>query len=116
MWFYSTDNKLLILHRPVSFLTCYNVQQWCGVRARICPLPENSKENEDIHDVELDHLIIDLVKVIFLRILQIMHSSRRAIPHPQGYICYQCQHAQQGSGLRPALGVSLIYLNVHMLY
>lgn len=67
------------------------------MKTRICPLPENSKENEDINDVELDHLIFDLIKVVSLRILQIMHSSRRAIPHPQGYTCHQCQHAQQGS-------------------
>lgn len=86
------------------------------MRARIRPLPENSKENEDLYDVVLDHLIFDLVKVISLRILQIMHSSRRPIPHPQWYTCHQCQYAQQDSGLRPALCVSLIYINVHMLY
>lgn len=86
------------------------------MRARIHPLPENSKENEDLHDIELDHLAFDLAKVISLRILQIMHSSRRPIPHPQWYTCHQCQRTQQGSGLQPALRVSLIYLNVHMLY
>lgn len=54
----------------------------------------------------LSWIIFDLVKVISLRKPQIMHSSRRVISHPQWYTCHQCQHAQQGSGLWPALCVS----------
>lgn len=97
-----------------QLVTC--ILQQCGVRARICPLPYNSKEDEDLSDVKVHHVTFDLAKIISLRILQIIYSSRRTIPHPWRYTCHQWQCAQQGSGHQPSSCVSLISFSVHLLY